>query len=369
MNDAVLRPQPRLLDWLLGGVRTENSFAYLDGVRGIAVLYVIVGHYSIYDPTGFWYKAVAPGATLGVYLFFLLSSYLLTTLLLGAFRKGEIRSELYTYFRRRFLRIYPMFTVVLIVIYLRPIYYATIFVQEQVSFFEQFFLIHARSIFWAISVEFEFYLVLPFIVLAFFFAGKRGQIVLLVALLGAFFLLWTHRAYNPGVFPNGYPHLPAYLSNFLLGSILAFSKILVDEGGLPRPPVWIANIALIFGALGHVWSLPIGGMLTLNDHMSNSWHLLARDQGGSAFLWGCMFFGLIYGSKLPRRWLSSNWVRLIGIVSYSAYLTHQLVARELVTPLLTQFGFYGAVLGCTLATIALSTCTFLLIERPFIRIR
>jgi peptidoglycan/LPS O-acetylase OafA/YrhL len=362
------KPQS-LVDWILGGARGVTSLAYLDGLRGIAVLFVILGHYSGFDPTGFWRTAIAPGATSGVYLFFLLSSFLLTTLLINGLRKNPTGPELIAYFRRRFLRIYPMFTLTLVVILLVPAYYAAIFGSDKVTWYSQFFLLHTRSIFWAISVEFEFYLLLPFIALAFSHGTRRTRLGLILALLAAFIARWIFGLYHPGYFPNAYPHLPAYITIFFLGSAIAMSKILIEDGLLPAPPSWIASLILLAGWFGQLWSLPLGGMLTLQDYASNPWHLVAGEQGGNALLWGCVLFGLVYGSGAFRQWLSAGWIRWIGIVSYSAYLTHILVARDVVSPLLPRLGFELTMLATILATLILSTITFILIERPFMRLR
>ncbi|WJR66781.1 acyltransferase [Neorhizobium sp. CSC1952] len=73
---------------------TGTHLAYLDGWRGIAVIFVILGH--------FWLDDIKPGvSTFGVDLFFVLSGRLMSEIL---FVK---RAELPTFFFRRFSRIYP----------------------------------------------------------------------------------------------------------------------------------------------------------------------------------------------------------------------------------------------------------------------
>ena len=88
----------------------------LDGLRGIAVLFVVLSHSSIegffsWSPLDF--KGI--GKT-GVYLFFILSAFLLDRQIIFKLRKGQA-DNLYwlNYVIRRFLRIYPLFAVALIV--------------------------------------------------------------------------------------------------------------------------------------------------------------------------------------------------------------------------------------------------------------
>ena len=120
--------------------------------------------------------------------------------------------------------------------------------------------------------------------------------------------------------------------------------------------------------LGQIWSLPGMGELTLSDYAANRWHLLARDQGGNAALWACIFFGLVFGSDVLRG-LSGTLLRWIGIVSCSAYLTHIPVFRQIASPLIAGYGFYVSAAVCLAVTLVLSTCTYALVERPFIRFR
>jgi peptidoglycan/LPS O-acetylase OafA/YrhL len=81
---------------------TGKHLDYLDGWRGIAVLFVILGH--------FWIDDIKPGvSTFGVDLFFVLSGRLMSEILFVR------RTELPTFFLRRFSRIYPALFVFVVV--------------------------------------------------------------------------------------------------------------------------------------------------------------------------------------------------------------------------------------------------------------
>jgi peptidoglycan/LPS O-acetylase OafA/YrhL len=347
------------LRWLISGIRADSPSPYLDGLRGIAVLYVIIGHYTIYDASGFAQKILGWSGIYGVYLFFLLSSFLLTGILVKALRSRGLRKALLPYLRRRFLRIYPMFAATLAVIYFVPDYYAGMFADLTPPWYTQLFLIWPRGVFWAISVEIEFYLVLPVIVAAFVYA-PRARVALMIGLLMIALAQLAVRYLYPDMFPNGYPHLLPYLHIFLIGTALAFSRVLVEDGRLPSPATWLANGALIIGIAGQIWCVPAVAYFTREP-------FVMRDAAINTLFWSCVFFALVYGSEQPRRWLSSPVLRWIGIVSFSAYLTHILVFRQIAGSLITLAGFYATGVICLAVTLALSTLTFVVIERPLLR--
>ena len=81
-----------------------NRIKYLDGLRGIAVLFVLFFHLGIF----------AQGFA-GVEIFFVISGYIITYILLIEINK-EQRVDLYSFFRRRISRIYPPLIVMLLIV-------------------------------------------------------------------------------------------------------------------------------------------------------------------------------------------------------------------------------------------------------------
>lgn len=355
------------LDWLIGNARHGASLPYLDGLRGVAVLLVFAGHFTLFDPTGFWLPAISRGAHFGVYLFFVLSAFLLTSILIRQLERRGL-AAIPGYVTRRFLRIYPMFTVALVTTLAFPWLYWGMFGAAQVSFASQFFLIDAKAVFWAIAVEMEFYLILPFVVAAFAFSGPRRRKVI-VALLAAFAIgECIGVETRPGGFQHAYPHVPQYLMIFAVGCALAMIVKLIEDGEFPRPSTRVANMILGAGGALVIWSLPLVARSTIAD-LTNPIYQAIQSAGVNAFLWGCVIFGLHYGSSLPRRIVSDPAIRWVGVISFSVYLTHVLVFQIFAHSMVPQYGFYAVGAYCLAITLFVSTATFIVIERPFLSLR
>lgn len=142
----------------------------LDGLRGIAILLVILLHNFKFTNYFFF-------GWLGVDLFFVLSGYLITDILL---RTVESKNFLRNFYMRRVLRILPLYVFVLIIcLYVLPQLISSIHIDyyqdNQVWFwtFTQNWLFIFKSPigspiimhFWSLAVEEQFYLVWPFIIL------------------------------------------------------------------------------------------------------------------------------------------------------------------------------------------------------------
>jgi peptidoglycan/LPS O-acetylase OafA/YrhL len=156
------------------------SFQYfkaLDGVRGIAILLVILFHYGLLGCG--W---------IGVQLFFVLSGYLITSILLKE-RKTSLSNYLKRFYWRRSLRIFPLYY-----LYLLVILGAYLSLKIPPAFADQWpylftYTYNVRHILpnydgspllihlWSLSVEEQFYLIWP--ALVFVFAARRFKPLLL----------------------------------------------------------------------------------------------------------------------------------------------------------------------------------------------
>ena len=108
---------------MTGTPRASGHIQALDGLRGFAVLVVFLDHASVYlqpfgNPMLDWVRRACSTGWFGVDLFFVLSGFLITTILLEA-RGAENFYK--TFYARRFLRLAPLYYSVLIVaLWLEP---------------------------------------------------------------------------------------------------------------------------------------------------------------------------------------------------------------------------------------------------------
>jgi len=83
----------------------------LDGLRGLAVLMVVFGHGANHGLGPFGPDSIMVRGKLGVYLFFVLSAYLLDRQIIKMFQQGRAQWDYWLYYiSRRILRIFPLFS-------------------------------------------------------------------------------------------------------------------------------------------------------------------------------------------------------------------------------------------------------------------
>ena len=264
---------------------TERDFGLfshltgLDGLRAIAVLAVLAYH------AGF---AQAQGGFLGVEVFFVISGYLITTLLLAEHRRTG-RIDPIRFWLRRARRLLPAlflllagtlaFAVVVVpqeIARLRPDALAALayvtnwhLIARDQSYFET---IGRPSLFmhlWSLAIEEQFYLLWPLTLAVLLGAGRRaGLAITVVGALGS--AVWMAVLFQPGGDPSRmYYGTDTRLTGLLLGAALAFVWVPVvangDEGSaIPR--LWSSRrVGRLVDVLG------VGGLTCL------AWFFIAAD--------------------------------------------------------------------------------------------
>lgn len=91
--------------------------AYLDGIRGLAVLLVLTGHFTALSPS--LGPLIGDIGKKGVWIFFSLSSYLLTSQFITSTYPFKIK-EILGYLLKRVTRIYPLYILVIAILCLDP---------------------------------------------------------------------------------------------------------------------------------------------------------------------------------------------------------------------------------------------------------
>lgn len=317
--------------------RDEIQDRALHGLRGIALLYVLVSHIGNAGLTLIPIPHNAIGKV-GVWIFFTLSAYLLTSRLCDHF-KFTARSALGSYFIHRVARIYPLLLIVLSI-------HLLLGNIDIVQWIRHVLLMEGRGELWAISTEFQYYLVIPLIALVRTRLGKSTSLLLLASAAALSMLAYLKTP--SAVFSNELLLFPK-IAPFIAGSLYAIwsppkTKALLI-GSLAIIVLAICTVAYRAMSTG---ILPAASALFISPGIAIA---------------GC---ALIHASTVPgpiRTLLSNTALVHIGKISFSIYLLHMFVIESL---LMLQLSSPLAAWLAVAISIAISGLTFRWIETPFI---
>lgn len=339
----------------------------LDGLRGIAIGLILL-HHCFGKLFGFCW--------IGVDLFFVLSGFLITRILLDTKNDAHY---LRNFFARRVLRIFPAYYLtLLIVLVLLPLLNVSlreswpVLLDKQVWYWtytsnwltvkegwlpgESMILSH----FWSLAIEEQYYLLWPFIVLLIRERWLPLVIVLLVA------LSVTLRVSNVFANPGYYVATITRWDGLLIGSLLAW-MVKHRFALLKKTAVPVGIIAALAVAVGIAFN-PTPEYS--NPFMKNAGYTLLA----------VMFFGLIAAAFLR----SGNWLGKaltmrpllwLGKYSYGIYIFHYIIYWCLKDHFIAFFAGGGqaggaiklsASIACVVLTLVLAFLSFHLVEKRFL---
>lgn len=329
----------------------------LDGLRGLAVLLVVLSHFSLAGVNLFPALNFSGAGKSGVYLFFVLSAFLLTFQGLQQTREGlHATSYWLGYGIRRVLRIFPLYVLVILMAWgltrWTEGYGPRIETAEEAL--RHLLLLEGKHIFWAIPVEFKYYLLLPLVTLGLYWSGQvKPWLPVLLTLLAVPVLLFFWPQADT---PVNTISLGPYLLIFILGSMTAW---LVR---LPAPPEpvrealgWISVILALL-TVPAAWRALIDPDIT-NQYFHHQFLLYA-------VCWTLSVYAAVTGPSWFRRFFELGAWRFLGRISFSVYLLHfpiiQFLAKFL--PWSPSIKFVAGML----ITLGISYFSYRVIERPFI---
>lgn len=334
---------------------------YLDGVRALSILIVAVAHGGLGDRV--------PGG-LGVTIFFFVSGYLITGLLLREHERAG-RIDLPAFYWRRFWRLVPAFVVYIAVamaatwalgVPVRPaeplsaLFYLTNYFGQFVGYHDVGTGYSPYSVLWSLAVEEHFYLLFaPLLVLLPGRHAGRAAIGALLVLPLLVRVAVTHWAEPAFAADYTYHCTDARIDSIAWGCLLAAWRPLAF--GAAR-----ARAAFAAGLAGLLLSLVLR-----DDYFRQV--LRYSLQGASLYL---VFLGLVHGGAGldgVRRALSWWPLVFIGRISYSLYLYHWLtivLLMNLAGPIALRPLWQAAY--WTLA-FAGACASYFLVERPTLRLR
>jgi peptidoglycan/LPS O-acetylase OafA/YrhL len=359
---------------------------FIDGIRAIAALYVVLGH-AYYEPANGYYpthfitKLGLSYGHLAVDVFIVVSGF---CLMLPVARRGDELGSLKEFFRRRIRRILPPYyaALALSVLFIATIAHATdtgtiwdtcppLTVP---SLLQHTFLVHdfanlfAQSVpgvtrsqinypLWSIAVEAQVYLFMPLVVVS---LRKVGNLPTLLWTVG--FGLMTSLALGERIAPAH----PWYLGLFCCGAIAA------REGVRRRCD---ASRTLSVAAYGFS-CLTAAVVLRAGNQRFRAHPMLYDDLIGiaAALLLYVLFMDTITRRHRLSRLLSWPPLVAVGLFSYSLYLIHApllhacyLILHPLLHPRLEVM--FLLLLGCVPLVVAISYAFYTVFERPFLKSR
>ncbi|MHC3922950.1 acyltransferase family protein [Alcaligenes nematophilus] len=312
-----------------GGGLIASNLPYradIDGLRAIAVLLVLVYHY---------YPQFIPGGFIGVDVFFVISGYLITGILIKSFLNGTF--SIFGFYKRRILRIFPglifVFIFSLVVGWFfffssdysalgKHVFFSAFFVQNINLLFESGYF-DASSIekpllhLWSLAVEEQFYVFFPLILWALI---KFRLSVLFFVFIISFLSFFVNIIYLKTGFSSG-----AYFSLFSRSwEIFAGSMVAIAHAS--SNSVFFKRLGRFFSFAGFlnkfyfyifgVFLIFFGGFFTSQNNFPGFWALIPVV--GAGLVIGAGFSG----NDRFFNPLSSKVLVSIGKISYPLYLWH-----------------------------------------------
>jgi peptidoglycan/LPS O-acetylase OafA/YrhL len=337
----------------------SQSYPAMEGLRGIAVFLVFLVHFNslfINNKESFWVLITTPLGHTGVDLFFILSGYLIYGSLVN--KKSFSACK---YVKDRVNRLYPVFfalSVLYVLIYLfampamSPIpegidglkyVLANLTMQPYVFGFEPM-----MTVAWTLAYEVTFYAMLPIFVIGLAmnkWSSRFRLLILFVCLLA----ITSYFSFTNGAGPER-------VVFFFAGMLLAESKKYIKHRFQRRRWAFLGLLMAIGSAsLIHIMNWPLMWAVSL----------------GVVGWW--LVVGHALYSEIPATSLTFTPLRYLGNMSYSYYLSHSLaihVSYQIFKVVnggsvntATELYLWG--LFTFAATLALSACVFLSVEKPF----
>ena len=337
-----------------------NYRAEIDGLRAIAVVPVLFFHAAIYPFSGGY---------VGVDIFFVISGYLISGILLKEIEQGSF--SVVGFYDRRIRRIYPALfaTIAVTAIAAAFVLYADDLkdfgqsVVATLTFMSNVLFWHETNYFapnaefkpllhtWSLAVEEQFYVLFPLLLALLANRGRSSQFAVIACLTVASFAVAEVASLRS-------PASAFFLLPFRAWELSAGSLLALYETRRLRPAGRTASLSAAFGLL--LIGYAIFG-LDSQTPFPGRWALLP-------VCGAIMVIRFAQPSNLAGRLLGSPLAVAIGLISYSLYLVHQ--------PIFALYRYVRVVepsrvemVGLIALSFALATISWKLVEQPFRRAR
>lgn len=335
----------------------------LDGVRAVAVMAVFFYHCHL-TISG---VKVLPGGFLGVDIFFVLSGYLISSIVLSSMDAGSFSFS--AFYTRRAKRIIPALVGVIAIssiltyqlllpdeyesfgkaavaslLFVSNYYFYSLDAYTATSNLYNF-LLHT----WSLSAEWQFYITFPFIILLVSKYFKKYLTQILLVTLVASLLYSIHLSAS-----NQQLSFYSFINRaweLLAGCMVTFS---IREGVRDRTDKFYKNILSVIGM-----SLIVYSILFIDDGVSHPGAITIPVIIGT-----CLIILFTSKDEVVGRVLSVRFISFIGVISYSFYLWHQVVIVTFRYIKHENINVWQSILLLAV-TFIMSVASYYIIEKPF----
>jgi peptidoglycan/LPS O-acetylase OafA/YrhL len=312
------------MDWL----RKQPNIPSLDGIRAISVLLVVLGHSDL--------ETLVPGG-LGVTIFFFLSGYLISTLMLAENeRTGGI--NIFKFYARRVLRLMPPLVISLAIAY--GLTYARLLsggmtnagLAAQLLYFANYYglffdpgntIPDGTGILWSLAVEEHFYIFYPLLMTLLLGSALRPRTIgTLLGIACLVVLAWRiHLVHSPHFLSDRtYYASDTRIDSIIYGCMLAIVMNPVRQPDRPST-MSLAQWAVLAAAAATL-------LLTLL-YREPTFRETTRYSIQGLALMPLFYFAVRFSHNQLFRHLNSPWAITLGTYSYAIYLIHYVVIRSL----------------------------------------
>jgi len=290
-------------------VHSREYIPALDGIRGIAALAVFFHHalFTAIDPPAWpavWQPLIAfsHAGQYGLDLFFVLSGYLITSILITNAGSPNYYKDFYI---DRFTRIIPLYIVMLaiVAVFVHGSRGYVILSAFFIANFAQLFHVSAVGPFWTLAIEEQFYLLWPWLARACSIDRLR---YLTVIILGVEPIL---RLADIAIGHHNFQLTFFHADGLAFGALLACQRRRGDLGKL--------SIVLAIGAMIYALSLHRFAILPFNDLFE-----ALRLSSVSLMAYGIVALAVGFRHSRLARWLAAPTLIFVGRISYGLYLIH-----------------------------------------------
>ncbi|MCU0470131.1 MAG: acyltransferase [Arcicella sp.] len=360
-------------------MKQESYFSQLDGIRFIAVGLVLFDHWLAE-------RNFLPLGPLGVTMFFVLSGFLITRILIESKIKDDKlgRSHWFSvkqFIIRRSIRIFPIYYLTIFVLFILNVppvrdtiiwcitYSTNIYIATKEHW------MGTIDHLWSLAVEEQYYLIFPYLIL---FLPSKHYLKVLVSMICLSVIIRIFLYLNGNEWMAQYVLMPTCLDSFGLGGLLAYLYTFHREGIFQKVSQTKYLIGSLILLIGYMIAVRYIQLSTNQIHFFGN--LVLERLVGSIFCFFLIAKAVVGYSGTMKAFLENTVVIYLGKISYGLYLYHNFVYNfyhtpnssivlrvlhkiQKIVPLLTQNTAFELLYFFGITTL-IATVSWFLIEKP-----